>query len=102
MMSATHCPAIMDQQHYLLSVPELLGGTGIYRTNKGSSNVETASSFPPFAREITQVLTVHCKVPTYCAWNLSIKSSNLTGPSSSGEIVTYCRSNLTMNFDIAL
>ena len=58
-------------------------------------------SLPPFARKLTQASTVHCKVPTNCALNLSIRSSNRTAPSSSRGMFLSCHSNLIMSFDTA-
>ena len=66
------------------------------------SNVENIFFLPPpFAREFTQALTVHCKVLTNFSFNFSIRSSNLTAPSCSRRIEESCRSDLVMNFDTA-
>ena len=53
---------------------------------------------PPCARECAQVLTVIAKYQLF-SFNFSIKSSNLTAPSSFWGIEESCRSVLVMNFD---
>ena len=56
-----------------------------------------SSSF--FAREFVYASTVHSERPTNFTLNFSIRSSNLTAPSSSREIDSSCRSYLIMAFD---
>ena len=54
---------------------------------------------PPLVRKVIQAWTVHCEVPSNFTLIFSIRSSNLTAPSSSRGMVSSCRSNLIMNFD---
>ena len=97
-----YCLAIMDRRKFLLNVLELLENTRFFLMNRDSTRIETLSSFlllVPGNSHSPKTRLCIAKYKTNSSFNFSIKSSNLTAPSSSRQIDDSCRSVLVMNFD---
>ena len=94
-----HCLAMQDQPENLLNVRGLLRNTRHVRKNEGSSSTEIFSVSSSFARKPFQAWIDQCEVAANLDLNKSVRSSNLTAPSSSRWTESSCRSYLIMNCD---